>query len=93
MIPRTIPGKPAPEPKSVHVLMSFLSIKSIVCILSAICLDFIELSVLLLIKFISLFFKIMSFEYSSNLSSVSRETSRLNFGTVFKKYESIKLYA
>ena len=33
-IPKTILGSPAPEPRSVHTLMSFLSIKSIVCALS-----------------------------------------------------------
>ena len=42
---KTIPGRPAPEPRSVHILMSFLSIKSIVCALSKICLVFIDFSV------------------------------------------------
>ena len=34
-IPKTIPGSPAPEPKSVHILISFLSINSMVCALSS----------------------------------------------------------
>ena len=53
---KTIPGKPAPEPKSVHIFISFLSINSMVCALSIICLCFIDFSVVLLIKFMSLFF-------------------------------------
>ena len=48
--------------KSVQVLMSLLSIKSIVCALSSICLIFINFSVLLLIRLMLLFFSIIAFE-------------------------------
>ena len=41
-IAKTIPGRPAPDPRSVHVFISILSIKSMVCALSTICLEFID---------------------------------------------------
>ena len=90
-IPRTIPGKPAPDPRSVHTFISFLLIKSIVCAVSFICLKFIAFSVLLLIRFITLFFEIISSEKSSSSFNVSRETLNFEFLVIFKICESIKL--
>ena len=58
-IAKTIPGRPAPDPMSVQVFNLTLSINSIVCALSNICLIFIDFSVLELIRFMTLFFKIM----------------------------------
>ena len=61
-------------PKSVHILISFLSIKSIVCALSTICLIFIDFSVDELMRFISLFLLIIEELYALSSSNVSRET-------------------
>ena len=58
-IAKTIPGSPAPDPMSVHIFISFLSINSIVCALSSICLVFINFSDDFPIKFISLFLDII----------------------------------
>ena len=69
-----MPGRPAPEPRSVQIFIPFLSINSIVCALSSICLDFIVFSELELIKFISLFFFIIDKPYLLSSSNVSRET-------------------
>ena len=41
---RTMPGNPAPEPRSAHKFISFLSTKSIICALSNKCLVFIDFS-------------------------------------------------
>ncbi|SVB11464.1 uncharacterized protein METZ01_LOCUS164318 [marine metagenome] len=77
IIESTIPGSPAPDPISVHILL-FMSIKSMTCAQSIICLFFKLLIVFELIKLISLFFSIISSLNSSNSENVSRGTLNLS---------------
>ena len=66
IIAKTIPGRPEPDPISVHIFL-FKSIKSIICALSIICLSFEITSVFLLIRLIVLFFFIIICLNSSSL--------------------------
>ncbi len=73
----TIPGRPAPEPNSVHVF-SFLSIKSIICAQSTMCLFLKLVSLLGLIRLIFLFSSRIKLINSSKIGNVSRETLNLS---------------
>ena len=75
IIANTIPGNPDPDPISVHKL-SFLSINSMICALSTMCLSLEIASVFELIRLISLFFFKINVRNSSSSGNVSRETFR-----------------
>ena len=87
-IDNTIPGRPAPEPISVHILL-FISIKSMTCAQSIMCLFPKLLIFFALIKLISLFFSIISSLNSSNSEKVSRGTLNLSKKNNYQNFDPL----